>query len=476
MQTVLNLIKKVLGEKLTVKIRPLGHGIKAYLGALYYGFPGKKVKLIGINGTKGKTTTAILVGKILNILGIKTGFVSGALIFDGENEFANKLKLSTNDALDLQKLVSRMVRNNCKIIVIELTSQGLEQRRHLGLGSFDTTVFLNAYPEHLEAHGGWGKYIKAKSLMFKHTAKNGHFIGNYDHDQLETTQKLFHSIPFKIRKTVKKNLVLTSEFKANLSPDGIHRDFEYKGKVYPTNLMSEVELIDLFFALKTAQIYFPKIEDNLSTLIPQIHGAPGRMDWVVLDGIFQETNKKTSDGAKNNEPHISSKSTLEWKNKVSILVDYAHEPESMKRLLETIQIWKKRNIYTQVIHILSSDGAGRDIWKRQIHGDLSYKNTDFTVLTTDNYTQDDNPEDILNELGQNFEPAKEGVKFKKIIKRQKAFEFSLNLAKDYISKNSEAKILIFSTGVGTESGLTQPEGIMEWNEKRNWQETFANAV
>lgn len=465
MQTVLNLVKKILGGNLTKKIRPFGHGLKAYLGAMYFGFPGKKVKLIGINGTKGKTTTTILVGKVLNILGIKTGFVSGALIYDGLNEFANKQKLSTTDALDLQRLVSKMVKNNCKIIVIELTSQGLEQRRHLGLGKFDTTVFLNAYPEHLEAHGGWGKYIKAKSLLFRNTAKNGYFIGNYDHDQMETTQKLFHTIPFKIRKSIKKILVLTSEFKSILSPDGIHRDFEYKGKVYPTNLMSEVEIIDLFFALKTAQNYFPEIENNLATLIPQLHGAPGRMEWVVFDGLLSD--KKTDE---NNSEVMESNST--WKKNVSILVDYAHEPESMKKLLETVQVWKRRNIYPQVIHILSSDGAGRDEWKRPIHGDLSYRNTDFTVLTTDNYTEDDNPSDILDELGQNYEATKEGIKFKKIVKRREAFVFSLDLAKKYVHLNPDQKVLIFSTGVGTETGLTQPNGIMDWNEKRKWQEVF----
>lgn len=463
MQSIFDLIKKILGNNLTKKIRPIGHGFKAYLGALYFGFPGKKITLIGINGTKGKTTTTILVGKILNLLGIKTGFISGALINDGQNEFSNKRKLSTTDALEIQQLVDQMVKNKCKIAVIELTSQGLEQRRHLGLGKFDTTVFLNAYPEHLEAHGGWGKYIQAKSLLFRNTAKNGHFIGNYDHDQMETTQKLFHSIPFKIRKTVKKMLVLTSEFKSALAPDGIHRDFEYKGKVYPTNLMSEVEVIDLFFAIKTAQNYLPEIESNLATLIPKLTGAPGRMDWAVFNGKILET-KIESDSL--------GKSNLDWRKNISVLVDYAHEPESMKKLMETVQLWKNNNIYTQLIHILSSDGAGRDEWKRQIHGDLSYKNTNFTVLTTDNYTEDDNPQQILDELGQNYDNNLDGIKFKKIINRQHAFTYALEIAKKYIQDDSNNKVLVFSTGVGTETGLTQPNKILDWDEKQKWQEAF----
>jgi len=464
MQPILNLIKTLLGNNLTKQVRPFGHGIKAYLAALYYGFPGKKIKLIGINGTKGKTTTTILVGKILNLLGIKTGFISGALINDGQSEFTNKRKLSTSDAVDLQKLVAKMVKNNCKIAVIELTSQGLEQRRHWGLGKFDTTVFLNAYPEHLEAHGGWGKYIAAKSLLFRNTSKKGHFLGNYDHDQLEIAQKLFHSIPFIIRKSVKKILVLTSEFKSSLSSDGVHRDFEYNGNVYPTNLMSEVEIIDLFFAIKTAEIYVPEIESKLANFIPQLSGAPGRMEWAIFKGNASQDNLQST--LKNNN---------NWKNEISILVDYAHEPESMRKLLETVQIWKNKGIYTQVIHILSSDGAGRDEWKRPIHGDLSYKNTDFTVLTTDNYTEDDNPNQILDELGQNYDVKMEDRKFKKIVNRKEAFIYSLDLAKKYIQTNPNNKVLTFSTGVGTETGLTQPYKILDWDEKQKWQEVFKSA-
>lgn len=456
-------MKFLLGENNTKKVRPLGHGIKAYIAAIRFGFPGKKLTLIGVNGTKGKTTTTILIARILNILGIKTGFISGALIFNGAEEFKNPAKLSTIDGWDIQRVVKQMLKNGCKICVIELTSQGLEQRRHVGLGKFHTTVFLNAYPEHLEAHGGWGKYILAKSHLFKNTAKNGYFVGNYDHDQLETTQKLFHSIPYSIRKTVKRILVTRAEYNSLTSPDGLHKDLEYKGKVFPTKLLSDVEVTDLFFAIKTVKNYYPKIEEELAQIVPKLKGVPGRMQWVVKDGKVPETQ---------NLPNFKMK---QWKNSVSILVDYAHEPESMKKLFETIQNWRNKKTFTQVIHILSSDGAGRDVWKRQIHGDLSYQYSDYTILTTDNYESKDDPQAIIDELGQNYPVENLNKKYFKIINRLAAFKKALEISKSKVENDSSSKILIVSTGVGTESGLTQPGGIMDWDEVEVWKKVFEEA-
>jgi UDP-N-acetylmuramyl-tripeptide synthetase len=450
----LKTLKNVLGEKNTKRLRPFGHGAKAYMAAIKSGFPGKKIKLIGVNGTKGKTTTSILIARILNEMGHKTGFLTGALVFDGKEEYPNRKKLSTFDGATIQKTVAKMVANGCEFCVIELTSQGLEQRRHLGLGKFDTTVFLNAYPEHLEAHGGWGKYITAKSLLFKKIKEGGFFVGNYDHDQMETTQKLFYSIPFGIRKSIRKKFIQSTEFKSLTSPNGINKDLEYKGKVYPTNLFSDVEIKDLFYAIKVVENYNSEIHQNLSKIIHNLQGAPGRMEWAV------KNLKHDNLDAQN------------WKQRVSILVDYAHEPESMRRLLETTKEWKSKKVFTKIIHVLSCDGDGRDNWKRPIHGDLSYEYADHTVLTTDNYTGGDDPNQIMSELATHYPKESENQKYYKVLNRKEAFTKALEIAKKSVAENPQNYILIFSTGVGTEFGLTQPEGVIEWSEKSVWQEVY----
>jgi folylpolyglutamate synthase/dihydropteroate synthase len=178
------------------------------------------------------------------------------------------------------------------------------------------------------------------------------------------------------------------------------------------------------------------------------------MDWVVNNYLKKDVKMSN------------------WKDGVSILVDYAHEPESMNKLLETLDSWKKRQIFTQVIHILSSDGDGRDNWKRSIHGDISQKYADFTIFTTDNYNQSDNPQEILDGLSQNFDPASENQTYWKILDRKEAFIQALSCAKDLIEKDNTNKVVIVSTGVGTEWGLTQPSGVMPWYEKDVWIECF----
>lgn len=159
--------------------------------------------------------------------------------------------------------------------------------------------------------------------------------------------------------------------------------------------------------------------------------------------------------------------------KFSILVDYAHEPESMKQLLQTTRDWKYHNYFDYVIHIVSSDGAGRDNWKKSIMGQLSYELSDFSVVTIDNYDERDKPEEILKLLTQHFPAKKEGEKYAKTTNRKEAFEIALKQAQKINTKNpSIHKILIVSTGVGSEKGLTQPGGRMDWDERSVWRKLF----
>ncbi len=254
---------------------------------------------------------------------------------------------------------------------------------------------------------------------------------------------------------------------------------------------------------------------------------------------------------------------------ISILIDYAHEPESLRAFLQTLQNWKKNGYFDILIHVLSCDGLGRDDWKKPIMGSLSYEYTDFTVLTTDNYGKEDDPAAILNLLGQNFLDKDEELKGScldnflqnkteselkivtknthtnpslsdtvncensngnsqsEISKKTQDFENSLtnNFGNDILNvenlreaaqfdqikvkflletdrrtalfralqtsillaenqnnldnltslenkENRKVKALVFSTGVGSEPFLNQPDGHLAWNEKQVWQELW----
>ena len=140
-------IKKLLGKNIS-KIRPFYHGLRSILGDLYYKRPSQKLTLIGITGTKGKTSTTILTGRILNYLGLKTGYLStGAICLDGriENEFINPHKNTTLDSFILHKFLSVIKEKGCSFVILEMSSIGLEQYRHLGLKKFDTVSVLKTH-------------------------------------------------------------------------------------------------------------------------------------------------------------------------------------------------------------------------------------------------------------------------------------------------------------------------------------------
>jgi UDP-N-acetylmuramyl tripeptide synthase len=163
--------------------------------------------------------------------------------------------------------------------------------------------------------------------------------------------------------------------------------------------------------------------------------------------------------------------------KLSILVDYAHEPESMKQLLSTIANWRFMGYYDYVIHVVSCDGAGRDVWKKPIMGKISFDNANFSVVTLDNYDSSDNPNQILDQLAEQLPKALEGKKYYKTPSRREAFEVALLQAQEIAGKTEENfKVLIVSTGVGSENGLTQPGGIMEWNELEQWQQLYTKII
>jgi UDP-N-acetylmuramyl tripeptide synthase len=168
--------------------------------------------------------------------------------------------------------------------------------------------------------------------------------------------------------------------------------------------------------------------------------------------------------------------------KVSIIVDYAHEPQSMKRLMETLVDFRRRLFFDKIIHIISCDGVGRDDWKKPILGMTSYSNADFTCITTDNYDNDDDPQAIVNMLSIEFPKETEVVKidqfdgsqkYVKEINRQKSFNFALEIAKKYAElSEDDAKVLIVSTGVGSEQLMVQPEGEIERDERKVWKDTW----
>jgi UDP-N-acetylmuramoyl-L-alanyl-D-glutamate--2,6-diaminopimelate ligase len=456
MQKALNTIKKLLGKKTTNWIRPLGHGLKGLVASAKYGFPARKLKVIGITGTKGKTTTSTITGRLANLYGIKTGYITTAVINTGssEGEFLNPYKMTSIDSIAMQKYLAEMVKNGCELVVLEISSQGLEQNRHWGVYGFDEVVFLNIFPEHIEAHGSWENYKLAKGRLFKELKYGGVFIANSDTPESE---EMWEQVPPFVQRSTRRIDIGYKDFKIESSKRGLFLDIVIDGIKYPTNFTAPFDILNCYFAIcEIAAIGNNEAKNSreilaeLASKLKDIHGVPGRMEWVVKNGQSKENSNKT------------------LKN-VSVLVDYAHEPESMRLLLENLKSWRTQGDFEQIIHIVSCDGVGRDDWKKPILGKISSDLADLSILTTDNYEATDNPQDIVNYLSSDLDPKSENKKYFKIVDRKQSFIKALELA-----KQSNKKTIIVSTGVGSEQGLTQPNGKIEWDERNIWVKLAGN--
>lgn len=169
--------------------------------------------------------------------------------------------------------------------------------------------------------------------------------------------------------------------------------------------------------------------------------------------------------------------------KISIMVDYAHEPESIKSILSTVKDWRTRQLFDKVIHVVSSCGTGRDDWKKPVTGSLSYSFADFSVVTTEDYGPEDNPQLILDTLASEFPGQTEiqkvtdwglDSKYLKVIDRIKALEIALQIADKMalVSQEEDFKVLILSTSIGSQQTMTQPTGEIEYDERKVWAKIF----
>ena len=142
-----------------------------YAAAFLYGFPSRKMIVIGITGTKGKSTVVRLTSSILKQAGFKTGWTSSIDFKIGEKIEPNNTKMTMIGRFAMQKLLSRMVEAECQYAIIETSSEGLAQFRHIGI-DYDIAVLTNLSPEHIERHKGFENYKAAKQMLFKSLGKS----------------------------------------------------------------------------------------------------------------------------------------------------------------------------------------------------------------------------------------------------------------------------------------------------------------
>jgi UDP-N-acetylmuramoyl-L-alanyl-D-glutamate--2,6-diaminopimelate ligase len=363
----------------------------ALISAEFFNQPSQKMKVIGITGTKGKTTVTYLLEKILETVGFTPGVI-GSISYRGP-EFSIPAERTTPEAPDTDALLQKMLKQGATHCIMEVSSHAIEMKRINGI-DFDVTGFTNLSGEHLDYHRSFENYYKAKKNLFLISPKSKPVINS----DSPWGQKLISELPGQalIFGFNKKADVYPIQIKFTLQ--GITANINSpEGKIEITSpLLGKANLYNILTAVSLAlalEIPVQFIEQGTASL----QGIPGRFEKIPNNlGIH-------------------------------LFVDYAHTDEALRNLLETI-----RDISSSQIILVFGAGGDRDNSKRSRMGEVAGKTAHWTIITSDNPRSED-PMDIISDIEKGIK--KTGTKKYQIIPdRRKAIRKAISMGKkgDYV--------------------------------------------
>ena len=359
-------IKKLIPERLI----SFYHFYLAVLAAFYYGFPSKKMIVIGVTGTKGKTSAANFIWSVLNAAGFKTGLIGTANIRIGDIEMLNKYHMTMPGRFILQGFLKKMLETGCEYCIVETTSEGIKQWRHWGI-FYDIAIFTNLSPEHLQSHGNsFEKYKTAKGKMFTSLAHGDRKIINGK----------------KIEKIIIANC------------DNPHKDY-YLGFQADKKITFGIEGGD--FIAKNIHNTLEGLEFSVNDIGFKINilgnfNVYNALPAIIIGSLTGISFNKIQEGLKNLKIIPGRMEKIDESQNFLVFVDYAHEKESMTAVLDTAKDLVS-NEGGRVIVLLGAQGGGRDKAKRPALGEISAKKADFVVISDDDSYEDD-PKEIREDI------------------------------------------------------------------------------
>ena len=383
-----------------------------WIAAAFYNWPGRKLTVIGVTGTDGKTTTTNLIYQILLAAGIKAGMISTVNAVIGDEVLDTGFHVTTPDAHDVQRYLARMVEAGLTHVVLETTSHGWAQYR-VDACEFDVGVVTNITHEHLDEHGSYENYRAAKARLFSsleitsEKPQGNPRLGVINRDDLKSFEFLNDLI--RVRK-LNYGLSAESDVRAidvNYSPGGIHftaqsRDFRV---AVSSKLVGAYNVSNCLAAL-TATVYGLKLEpESAAQGIAALEGIPGRMERIDMGQNF------------------------------TAIVDFAHTPNALKVTLEAAREMlllrgEGEEERGRVIAVFGSAGL-RDKEKRRMMAETSAELADLTILTAED-PRTESLESILEEMaaGATSRGGREGETFWRIPDRGEAIRFAVRLARE----------------------------------------------
>lgn len=325
------------------------------VAANFHDNPSRKLNLVGVTGTNGKTTTATLLFQLFQQLGYKVGLLSTV-----ENKIDHKVldaQFTTPDSLQLNELLAQMVSQGCTHCFMEVSSHALVQHRTSGL-QFAGGIFTNISHDHLDYHETFEAYIKAKKMLFDKLPKEAFALVNADDKRgmvmLQNTKAEKNTYSLKSMADFRAKILHNTLQGLELDVDGISAWFKLIGDFNAYNLL----------AVYAAGVLLEEEKEEVLTALSQIDGARGRFEQVYNG------------------------------NNILAIVDYAHTPDALDNVLRTID--KLRTRQEKVITVIGC-GGNRDKTKRPEMARIAAEFSNKVILTSDN-PRDEDPAVILEEM------------------------------------------------------------------------------
>jgi UDP-N-acetylmuramoyl-L-alanyl-D-glutamate--2,6-diaminopimelate ligase len=417
------IVKAFIPRKLFKSIEPYGHLAEAVLFNTLNGFPGRKLKVIGVTGTNGKTTTSFMIHKMLHEAGYKVGLMSTVAYGVGDDIRPQIHHMTNVGVPELMKRLKWMNEQGAEWLVLETTSHALAQNRVWGI-PYSLAVMTNITHEHLDYHGTFEKYRDAKLKLFKLTAKNKKGLQTGIVNAEDDSAKMFaKAVPNSITYGVKEGDIKASDIKSSSTgskyiahtPDGqkLNITTHLPGSF---NVFNSLAVVGVGSALKLKP---EQIEKGIAAL----KSVEGRMTSIDEGQAF------------------------------SVVVDFAHTPDSFEKLFKDL-----RPVVKGKLIVLFGSAGRRDEAKRPIQGELAGKYADEVVITEEDDRDIDGLQ-IMDEIAKGAEKAGK-LRDKDLFlvhDRTEAIKFAISRA---ISKDDTVLLL----GKGHEKTIERANGEHDWDE------------
>ena len=400
----------------------------ADVAAAFYGFPARDLKVVGITGTKGKTTTTYLTSAVLEAGDRSTGLLSSVEFKIGAHFQVNGSQFTTPESLEVQELLRAMADEGAEYAVVESTSHGLKLNRLRNV-EYDVGVFTNLYADHLDFHRNMQDYLESKGLLFR-------WLDESVDKGIDKTAVLNADDPNSVylKEQTKKARVLTYGVKAeaDVTAPGAElsdRGSRFKLRTPAGSIWIESPLAGLFnvynsLAAATVGISQGISLEDIAEALHSVQGVPGRVERI-----------------ENGQPF-------------SVIVDYAHMPESLTSVLQAL-----RPLTLGRLMVVFGCGGDRDPGRRPGMGKAAAENADFTVICSDNPRTED-PLDIIEAIAEAMLAAgkHEGHDFVRIPDRRDAMKYAF--------ENARAGDVVLVAGKGHEPYLIVGDQYLPWDDRQ----------